>query len=78
MYIFLTLYQHMTYICVMSSKKPIITYMGGLILGVDTLYRLFCFFKLVSEGLKVYALTTAVLSRNFVGQHCRAGYLRTG
>ncbi len=36
----------MTHICVMSSHKPIIVYMGGLILGVNTLYRLFCFFKL--------------------------------
>ncbi len=26
--------------------KAIINYMGGLILGVNTLYRLFCFFKL--------------------------------
>ena len=32
-----------TYICVMSFRKP---YMGSLILGVNTLYRLFCFFKL--------------------------------
>ncbi len=37
----LTLYQPMTHICVMSSHKPIRIYMGGLILGVNTLYRLF-------------------------------------
>ncbi len=38
----------------MSSHKPIIIYMGGLILGVNTLYRLFCFSKLfpmVGKGL---------------------------
>ncbi len=46
----------MTHICVMSSHKPIRIYMGGLILGVNTLYRLFCFFKLfpmVDKGLKL-------------------------
>ena len=45
----------MTHICVMSSHKPIRIYMGVLILGVNTLYRLFCFFKLflmVGKGLK--------------------------
>ncbi len=36
----LTLYQPMTHICVMSSHKPIRIYMGGLILGINTLYRL--------------------------------------
>ncbi len=44
----------------MSSHKPIRVYMGGLILGVNTLYRLFCFFKLfpmVGKGLKVDAPT---------------------
>ncbi len=44
----------MTHICVMSSHKPIRIYMGGLILGANTLYRLFCFFKLfpkVGKGL---------------------------
>ncbi len=43
-----------THICVMSSHKPIRIYMGDLILGVNTLYRLFCFFKLfpmVGKGL---------------------------
>ncbi len=38
----------MMHICVMSFHKPIRIYMGGLILGVNTLYRLFCFFKLFS------------------------------
>ncbi len=50
----LTLYQPVTHICVMSSHKPIIIYMGVLILGVNTLYRLFCFIKLfpmVGKGL---------------------------
>ncbi len=45
----------MTHICVMSYHKPIRIYTGGLILGVNTLYRLFCFFKLfpmVGKGLK--------------------------
>ncbi len=41
-----TLYQPMTHICIMSSDRPIRIYMGGLILGVNTLYWLFCFFKL--------------------------------
>ncbi len=44
----------MTHICVMSSRKLIRIYMEGLILGVNTLYRLFCFLKLfpmVSKGL---------------------------
>ncbi len=40
----LTLYQPMMHICVMSSHKPIRIW--GLILGVNTSYRLFCFFKL--------------------------------
>ncbi len=47
----LTLYQPMTHICVMRSHKPIRIYMG---VGVNTLYRLFCFFKLfpmVGKGL---------------------------
>ncbi len=38
----------------MISHKPVIIYMGGLILGVNTLYRLFCFFELfpmVGKGL---------------------------
>ncbi len=53
----LTLYQPMTHICVMSYHKPIRVYMGGLILGVNTLYRVFCFFKLfpmVGKGLTLY------------------------
>ncbi len=44
----------MTHICVMSSHKPIRIYMGVLILGVNTLYSLFCFFKLfpmIGKGL---------------------------
>ncbi len=47
----LTLYQPMMHICVMSSHKNLY---GGLILGVNTLYRLICFFKLfpmVGKGL---------------------------
>ncbi len=46
----------MMHICVMSSHKPIRIYMGGLLLGVNTLYRLFCFFKLfpkVGKGITV-------------------------
>ncbi len=45
----------MTDICVMSSHKPIRIYMWVLILDVNTLYRLFCFFKLfpmVGKGLR--------------------------
>ncbi len=51
----LTLYQPMTHMCVMSSHKPIRIYMGGLILGVNTLYSHFIFFKLfpmVGKGSK--------------------------
>ncbi len=36
----------MTQICVMSSHKHITICMEGLVLGVNTLYRLFCFFQL--------------------------------
>ncbi len=56
----------MTHICVMSSHKPIRIYMEGLILGVNTLYRLFCFFKLftmVGKGLKNLAASLSVLMR---------------
>ncbi len=44
----------MTHIYIMSTHKPIRIYMWGLILGVNILYRLFCFFKLfpmVGKGL---------------------------
>ena len=34
------------------SHKLMGIYMGGLILGVNTLYRLFCFFKLFASGGK--------------------------
>ena len=54
----------MTYICVMSSHKPIIIYMGVLILGVNTLYRVFCFFKLflmVGKGLTVHHTVFSML-----------------
>ncbi len=57
----------MTHICVMTSHKPIIIYMEGLILGVNTLYRLFCFFKLfpmVSKGLSI--LYNTKFSRNMI------------
>ncbi len=55
----LTLYQPMTHMCIMSSHKPIRINMGGLIVGVNTLYRLFCFFKLfpmVGKGLSVLCI----------------------
>ncbi len=48
----------MTHICIMRSRKPIRIYMGGLILGVNTLYRLFCFFQLFSMVGKGLILTT--------------------
>ncbi len=53
----------MTHICVMSSQKPIRTYMEGLILCANTLYRLFYFFKLfpmVGKGITptIYTLGT--------------------
>ncbi len=58
----------MMHTCVMSSHKPIRIYMGGLILGVNTLYRLLCFFKpfpMVGKGLTLvaycfHAVTTVV------------------
>ncbi len=40
-----------------NTHKLMGCYMGGLILGVNTLYRLFCFFKLFlmgCMGLKLY------------------------
>ncbi len=49
----------------MSSHKPIRVYMGGLILGVNTLYRLCCFFKLfpiVGKGLKSRSTLTWILA----------------
>ncbi len=48
----LTLYLPVTHIRIMSSHKNLY---GGLILGVNTLYKLFCFvkpFPMVSKGLK--------------------------
>ncbi len=54
------------YICIMSSHKPIRIYMGGLVLGVNTLYRLFCFFKLfpmVGKGLIIHQTCTALVCR---------------
>ncbi len=49
----LTLYQPTTHTWGLSSHKPIGIYMGDLILGVNTLYRLFCFklFPMVGKGL---------------------------
>ncbi len=69
----LTLYQPMTHIYVMSSHKPIKIYMGGLILGVNTLYRLFCFFKLfpmVGKGLTVTELVLYSSKVNVVENTC--------
>ncbi len=37
-----------------NTRKPIIIYIGGLILGVNTLYRVFCFFKLFPVVGKEY------------------------
>ncbi len=65
----------------MSSHKLISIYMGGLILGVNTLYRLFCFFKLfpvVGKGLNdsdgmawhVTILTWTWLSRMEKADRC--------
>ncbi len=63
------LYQPMTHI----SHKPIIIYMGGLILGVNTLYRLLCFFKLfpmVGKGVKLAIVRTCHRSVQFCIQTC--------
>jgi len=57
----ISLYQPRTHICVMSSHKPIWIYMGGLILGVNTLYRVFCFFKLFLMVGKGYIKETIVV-----------------
>ncbi len=51
--------------CLMSSHKPIIIYMGGSILGVNTLYMLFYFFKLfpiVGKGLSVLSRSLSVMA----------------
>ncbi len=53
-------------ICVMSSHKPIGIYMGGLILGINTLYRLFCFFKLFPMVGKRLIITLRVMLSYFV------------
>ncbi len=54
-YRLLSLYQPMTHICVMSSHKLIRMYMGGLILGVNTLHRLF---PILCKGLRQYLYTS--------------------
>ncbi len=54
----------------MSSHKPIRIYMGGLILGVNTLYRLFRFFKLfpmVGKGLTSRNATGSLITYNHKG-----------
>ncbi len=56
----------MMHIYVMNSHKPIRIYMGGLILGVNSLYRPFCFFKLfpmVGKGLKMKRLVMYARTR---------------
>ncbi len=57
----------------MSSHKPIIIYMGGLILGINTLYRLFCFFKLFPMVGKGLALKIQVMGaqrvKETIGYH---------
>ncbi len=45
----------------MSSHKAIRIYMGGLILGVNTLYRLFCFGPMVGKGLNQLQHSQTVL-----------------
>ncbi len=61
----LTLYQPMMHIiCIMSSHKSIRIYMRCIILGVNTLYRLFCFvnmFPMVGKGLIAYYHATPCL-----------------
>ncbi len=57
----------MTHICMYASRAPISlnNLHGGLILGVNTLYRLFCFFKLfpmVGKGLIEPTLHSSGLS----------------
>ena len=43
-----------------NTHKPIRIYMGGLILGANTLYKLFCFFKLFAAIGKGLTVTTEV------------------
>ncbi len=72
----LTLYCPMTPYSVMVFHKPIIIYMEGLILGGNTLYRLFCFFKLflkVGKGLSVTELILyALVARQPILSVCRS------
>ncbi len=52
---------------------PIRIYMGGLILGVNTLYRLFCFFKLfpmVGKGLNYFLIEWNPVYRNSTTVQC--------
>ncbi len=44
----------------MSSHTPIRIYTGDLILGVNTLYRLLCFFKLLHNIMVGKGLNSAV------------------
>ncbi len=49
---------------VIVFHTPIRIYIGGLILGVNTLYRLFCFFKLFPMGRKSKGLFIRLASHN--------------
>ncbi len=56
----------MTHICVMISHKNLY---GGLILGVNTLYRLFCFFKLFPMVGKQLMLQLVIKLIYYSGWH---------
>ncbi len=71
----------MTHICIMNSHKPIRICMEGLILGVNTLYRLFCFFQLfpmVGKGLIELAMTKqTLLESNLICGTCTISCLHS-
>ncbi len=65
----LTLYQPMTQICVMSSHELIRIYMG---VCINTLYRLFCLFKLfplVGKGLNKKNIRFLIKNNSTVHQN---------
>ncbi len=63
-WLYFTLHQPTMHIYIMGSHKPIMIYMGGLILGINTLYRLFCFFKLFPMVGKGLNQTTKKINQN--------------
>ena len=57
-----------------DTHKPIRFYIGGLILGVNTLYMFFCFFELFAVvGNELSKVTTFVAVGTFFDHHSGGG-----